>query len=190
MSKVSFNPAADETIINGEMSRAHVAHFRRTAAQNCAADTDGILDGTELTASAQTVTTFLAQPSCAKNITVVGGAAAMAGTVKVKGKDYYGESIEESYTLSGTTPQVGSNAFSEITSIELPAKTNAGDTVDVGWGTKIGMPIAMAQNTIVKSLRDGNTNDSGTLAAANAVCSTTYTAGTAAKSLDIWFLVN
>ena len=190
MNMASFLPSDDMTIVSGNLSRAFVGHFKRSAAENCAADADGILDGETLTAAAKTVKTFLAQPSCAKNITVVGGAAGMAGTVTVSGKNIDGDDISEEFTLSGTSAQTGNKAFASITSIALPARTAAGDTVDVGWGTKLGLPVAMSQNLIIKSLRDTSTSDSGTFTAADAVESCTYVAGAQGKTLDLWLILN
>lgn len=191
MSRASFIPAADATIVSGDLTQSFIGHFRRTAAQNCAADADGILDGTELTDDAQTITTFLEQPTCAKNITVKGTAANMAGTVTVNGRDINGNDISEDFTLSGTSSLTGNKAFASVSSIILPAKTTAGDTVDVGWGVKLGLPVCLAQNTVIKALRDTSTADTGTVAVSeSAVESNTYAAGATAKSLDIWLLIN
>lgn len=190
MPRSPFNPTSDMALSNGSLIHSFVGHFKKTAIENCAADTDGILDGAALTEEAQLITEFLAQPSCAKNITVVGGAAGMTGTVTISGHDMLGGLIMENFVLDGTTPKVGTKAFDRIIGIGLPAQTAEGDTVDVGWGVKLGLPVALEQNTIVKALRDTNTADSGTLTTSSALSTTLYAAGSTDKSLDLWFLVN
>lgn len=191
MALAPYNPYMGQKVAVKELLRSQIAHFKRTAAENSAADTDGILDGTALTDAAQNIATFLAQPSCAKNITVAGMAANMVGTVTVTGTNINGETITEAFTLSGTASQVGNKAFKTVTNVALPALTTAGDTVDVGWGVKLGLPVCLAQNTVIKAYRDTSTADSGTVAVdASAVESNTYIAGAQAKTLDVWFLIN
>lgn len=191
MALAPYNPYMGQSVAVKELLRAQVAHFKRTAAENCAADTDGILDGTALTDAVQNIKTFLAQPSCAKNLTVVGTADNMAGDVVVTGTNINGDAITETFALSGKVSQVGDKAFKTVTNIALPALTTAGDTVDVGWGVKLGLPVCLAQNTVIKAYRDTSTADSGTVAvSATDVESNTYTAGAQAKILDVWFLIN
>lgn len=191
MGLTPYRPSSEQKLIIDDFTRCQVGHFARTALENCAADTDGILDGGALIATAKTFTTFLAQPSCAKNITVAGMAVNMAGTVTVNGTNIYGEAISEDFALSGTDSIVGSKAFKTVTSVVAPALTTAGDTIDVGWGVKLGLPCCLAYNTILKALRDTGTSDSGTLAvSAAAVESNTYIAGAQAKILDLWIAIN
>lgn len=191
MGLAPYNPYMGQSVAVKELLRSQIGHFKRTALENCAADTDGILDGTALTDKVQNIKTFLAQPSCAKNITVVGGAANMVGEVVVTGTNINGAAIAETFTLDGTSAQTGSKAFKTITNIALPVLTTAGDTVDVGWGVKLGLPVCLAQNTVIKAYRDTSTADSGTVAvSATAVESNTYIAGAQAKILDVWFLIN
>ena len=191
MALTPYNPYMGQSVAVKELLRAQVAHFKRTAAENSVADADGILDGTALTAEAQNIKTFAKQPSCAKNLTVTGGAANMTGTVTVTGTNIDGATITEAFTLSGTDAQTGNKAFKTVTNIALPALTTAGDTVDVGWGVKLGLPVCLAQDTVIKAYRDTSTADSGTVAvSATAVENNTYTAGAQGKTLDVWFLIN
>ena len=191
MALAPYNPYMGQSVAVKELLRAQVAHFKRTALENCAADADGILDGTALTDAVQNIKVFLHQPSCAKNLTVVGGAANMVGNVVITGTNINGEVITETFTLNGTSAQTGSKAFKTVTNIALPVLTTAGDTVDVGWGVKLGLPVCLAQDTVIKAYRDTSTADSGTVAVnATAVESNTYIAGAQAKTLDVWFLIN
>jgi hypothetical protein len=185
-----YNPYMGQTIANYSLKRSFIGHFKATAAENSAADDDGILDGKALTSAVQTVTTFLAQPSCAKNLTVTGKAENMAGNVVITGKNIMDETITETFALNGTSAVVGSKAFKTVTSISIPVLTTAGDTVDIGWGVKLGMPIKLLQNTVIKALRDTSTADSGTVAvSATAYEDNTYTAGAQTKTLDVWFII-
>lgn len=132
-----------------------------SAAQAVAADTDAVLDGVALTDEAQTVTTGIGALPCARNVTVVGTAAGMAGAVTVTGTNMYGAAISEAFTLNGTTAQTGTKAFATITSIALPVLTTAGDTVDVGYGYVLGLPCKVKN---VVSARIGATSKTVTLA--------------------------
>jgi len=191
MALTPYNPYMGQSVAVKELLRAQVAHFKRTAAENSVADADGILDGAELTDKAQNIKTFLAQPSCAKNITVTGGAANMTGTVTVTGTNIDGVTITEDFTLSGTSAQTGDKAFKTVTNIALPVLTTAGDTVDVGWGVKLGLPVCLAHNTVIVAYRDTSTADTGTVAVDAAdVSKNTYIAEAQAKTLDVWFLIN
>lgn len=186
-----YNPYMGQTIAVNSLKRGFIGHFERTALENSAADTDGILDGTALLTDAQTISVFLKQPTCAKNITVAGMAINMVGDVVVTGTNINGKTIVETFTLNGIASIVGNSAFASITKIDFPALTTAGDTVDIGWGVKLGLPVALKQNTVIKAFRDVSTADSGTVAvSATAVESNTYIVGATAKSLDVWFIIN
>ena len=191
MALAPYNPYMGQSVAVKELLRAQVAHFQRTAAENSVADADGILDGTALTAAAQNIKTFTKQPSCAKNLTVVGGAANMVGDVVITGTDINGATITETFALNGTSAQTGDKAFKTVTNIALPVLTTAGDTVDVGWGVKLGLPVCLAQNTVLVAYRDTSTADTGTVAVDAAdVSENTYIAAAQAKTLDVWFLIN
>jgi len=191
MALAPYNPYMGQSVAVKELLRAQVAHFQRTAAENSVADADGILDGTALTAEPQNIKTFTKQPSCAKNLTVVGTAANMVGDVVITGTDINGATITETFALNGTSAQTGDKAFKTVTNIALPALTTEGDTVDVGWGVKLGLPVCLAQNTVIMAYRDTSTADTGTVAVDAAdVSKNTYIAGAQAKTLDVWFLIN
>lgn len=102
-------------------------------------DEDAILDGTDI-ASAGSTTTFLDDETEApfgRNVTVdLSGAGTPA--VVVKGRDYLGTPMQETITGNGTTTVQGLKAFKWIDLISWAAL--AGETMDVGWGTKLGLP--------------------------------------------------
>lgn len=138
----------------GPVDMAFLAHVELSADQTVAADADGIIT-IAMTASKKTVTSGFEDMPAARNITVVGSAAGISGTCKVTGTNIAGETIEESFTLSGTTPQTGSKAFASVTKVEIPAKNADDDAVDVGWGVKFGIPYRLALNTVLAAYING-----------------------------------
>ena len=115
----------------------------------------------------------------------------MVGNVVITGTDINGATITETFALNGTSAQTGDKAFKTVTNIALPVLTTAGDTVDVGWGVKLGLPVCLAQNTVIVAYRDTSTADTGTVAVDAAdVSENTYIAAAQAKTLDVWFLIN
>jgi hypothetical protein len=59
----------------------------------------------------------------------------------ITGRDYLGQAMVESITLSGTGVIAGVKAFKYVDSIAI-ASGAASDTVDVGWADKLGIPYA------------------------------------------------
>jgi len=102
----------------------------------------GILSAQSIAAAVDT-TTFNVLYTNAKmgpfgrNLTVVASGAATSN-VTVIGRDYLGQPMRESFTLNGTTPVVGLKAFKYID--RVTAGLTAGTTINLGWGTKFGLP--------------------------------------------------
>lgn len=126
--RVGYDPTKGriKTDARVAIDRAFVAHYHVPAAKAPAADTDGILPYTELGEEAKTVLGGFNQPAVPRNVTIVGSAANMTGSVKIYGKNFAGKAIEETITLSGTATnaKAGSKAFRVVTKVELPAQTN------------------------------------------------------------------
>lgn len=139
----------------GSVDMGFIAHVELSAAQTVAADADGIATITMGT-SKKNVTTGLAAMPCARNLTVVGSASGISGTLKVTGTNMAGETIEESFTLNGTTAQTGSKAFASVTKIEVPVRNAADDAVNIGWGVKFGVPYKLALNTVLAAYVNGS----------------------------------
>lgn len=97
------------------------------------------------TATAITVTTFLAQPDVPRNLVVTPGGTTAdvgAGNVVITGTDYSGNTISESLAIiaNQTTASTGSKAFRSIVSIAFPAEDSPyGALWSVGVGTKLGL---------------------------------------------------
>lgn len=111
-----------------------------------------------------TVTTAITNPDVPRTVTVKGNAAGIAGDVVITGTNILGAVITDTIALNAATEVEGVKAFKTVTSILLPARTTAGDTVSVGWAKKFGLPhiVAFASMVLVK-LFNGSA-DTGTLA--------------------------
>lgn len=133
------------------------------------ADADAILDGQDI-ASAGTAQGLvgtvpllideLAAPF-GRNVTVVADGAATSN-VTVRGRDYLGQPMVESFTLNGNTPVAGKKAFKWIDSITWGA--TASRTIDVGFGAIFGLPYRMSRMIGTEEV-DGASNTAGTFVA-------------------------
>jgi len=135
------------------VDEARVGHIHLTKEQACAADTDGLLDGVALTEAAQTVTEFEKAMPYTRNVTAV-ASDAVTTKITVYGTNIAGIAISEELTLNGTTPVVGAKAFKTVTSIVLPIATGT-ETVDVGFGDKIGLPFVFDAKPLAFAMQAG-----------------------------------
>lgn len=133
--------------------QAKLAHLQLSAAQAVAADTDGLLNDTALGTGATTVTTFLNAMPYPRNVTIV-ASATQTGKATVYGTNIADEVISEELTINSDTPVVGAKAFKTVTSIVLPVKAGS-ETVDVGWGDKIGLPFMLSARPLLWATVDG-----------------------------------
>jgi len=85
-------------------------------------------------------------PGFGRNVTVVASGAATS-TVTITGRDYLGQPMVETLTLNGTTSVAGNKAFKYIDKIAWGA--TASTTINVGTGTKFGLPYRM-QNVLAE----------------------------------------
>lgn len=82
-----------------------------------------------------------------RNVTIqiTHGSSIVAMTAKVTGEDLYGKPLYEelAVTATGTDKTTsGKKAFKKVTSIELYSAADAtGNTVNVGWGDVLGLPV-------------------------------------------------
>lgn len=146
---IVLNPA-NETYMAQDVTGivAQRLHWWRavwTTAQTVAASATGIHAAiTMQDAVAQTVTTNITQPTCARNITVTGGHADCAGVVTVYGTNINGDPISESITQNGTNTVLGTKAFKTVTSLAIPARSSANTpTVAIGTGVLQGLPLCL-----------------------------------------------
>ena len=139
----------------GAVDMGFIAHVELSTAETVAADADGVIT-IEMGAAKKTVKTGFEDMPAARNLTVVGTAAGITGTLKVTGTNMAGEAITESFTLNGTTAPTGSKAFASVTEVECPARHAADDAVNIGWGVKFGIPYKLGLNTVLAAYVNGS----------------------------------
>lgn len=97
-----------------------------------------------------------------RNVTVVASGAATS-TVTIRGFDYLGQPMTEILTLNGATAVLGAKMFRHITNVAWGA--TAATTINVGWGTRLGLPYRAVNTTLVKELVSGAPPTAGALVA-------------------------
>jgi len=148
--------------------RGHIAVHAWTATQAAILDVNGILAVTALLVGVQTITTFLGQPPCARNITITGHpqSTTMDKIVTITGTNIFGETISEAITESNNTTVQGAKAFKTVTSIALPVYNNDGDTLDVGYGDKLGLSMYLNYKCqVIGTALDGTIEAAATVVA-------------------------
>ena len=104
-----------------------------------AADTDGIHAAIAGIDGAQEITTAITNPGESRNITITcTDLAASSGTVTITGLVRGASTTEDIVISLGATVQ-GNKAFDTVTKIEIPATLKVGDSLQVGFGDKIGL---------------------------------------------------
>jgi hypothetical protein len=121
-----------------------------------AADSDGIWDGVSATNSATsfdssnykntfdgsstslTTTSGMLDAKYGRCLTATGSSGS-DHVMTISGRDYLGQKMQENITLSGTVIQYGNKAFKYVDSVAI-ATGAASDTVDIGWGNRLGLP--------------------------------------------------
>jgi hypothetical protein len=176
------------------LDRKFIGHFQASAANAIAESATSVHAAITLTASAQTVTAAITSPAIPRNVSITGSAAGIAGNVTVTGTNYNGDTITEVIALSGTSTVVGNKAFATVVSIALPAKTNSsGDTVSIGTGSKLGLPVKLAHNTCLIAFLDSTKESTAPTIATSATVleSNTITLNSAlsGKVVDAYFLI-
>ena len=154
------NPLVDselQTDVDGVTApdEGKIAHLKWTAAQAATADTDGVHAAVTDNGAAQTITTGITNPPCARNITATAGGTAgdiKAVQVLITGTNMLDEVITESlpvFTVDKAGTVVGNKAFKTVTSITIPAMDGTGATVSIGFGDKLGLPYLLSHNTLL-----------------------------------------
>jgi len=154
-----FLPSRISQYVPGMQYAADVVHNGITEfslGTPVAEDDNGILDDKSATTTAQTYTsadfvtafTGTLDGKYGRNITLT-GTAGSNHVVTVTGKDYLGQVMKENLTLSGTTKIVGRKAFKFIDQIDVAAGAS-GDTFDMGWGVRLGLPYKLGKLSYAK----------------------------------------
>ena len=130
----------------------HIAYLGSPAA----ADADGIWDGVSATnsdtsySSSDYKTTFDGSSTSLTSTAgmidatygrclVATGSAGSNHVCTISGRDYLGQPMQESITLSGTTVIFGNKAFKYVDTMAI-ASGAASDTCDIGWTDRLGLP--------------------------------------------------
>lgn len=135
-------------------ARAYGVRFDWTAAQAATASATGVHAAVTDTGSAQTVTTAITNPPCARNLTATAGGT--AGDIKAIQVTIYGTNINDedisetlpAFTVNTAGAVTGSKAFKTVTSIVIPAHDGTGATTAIGFGDKLGLPVKLTRNTL------------------------------------------
>lgn len=122
---------------------ARVARLHWNETQAGAADDDGMATAAAPTTTADLdVTEFLAQPPCARGISITPSATATAGTIKIEGVNAVDEPISEEITLTAAaTAKKSAYAYKRVDKITLPKQASA-QTFKIGWDDRLGLPFA------------------------------------------------
>lgn len=114
--------------------------YRQSYNAPAAGGNTGILGATTQPTSGTTVvTTGITNPGVARCVRVVGNQATCTGNLVVAGKNQFGESITDTLAINGTTPVNGVKAFKTISSITVPTRGAASDSITVGPDVKLGL---------------------------------------------------
>ena len=139
------------------VSRLVPAEHTWSATEAATASTTAVHAAVTDTGTAQTITTSITAPPCARNITATaGGTSADVAAIQVviTGTDMEGNVITETlpaFTVNTTGSVVGSKAFATVTSIYIPAHDGTGATTAIGFGDKLGLPYKFARNPVMRS---------------------------------------
>lgn len=121
----------------------YTIQLRDTFIDVAAAATDSVRNNEDLSAAVPITATIDAQPDQPRTISwVITHAQITALTLTIVGTDGKGETVTETFTAGGAVwSGETSNAYATITSITVSARTGtgAGDTLDVGCGSKLGL---------------------------------------------------
>jgi len=133
----------------------HTEHFQDVLA----ADTDYIVAAEDLSAAAPITFTIDAQPDVPRTITwVLTHTNITAFTLVINGIDAKGQNKRETFTAASGWSGETSNAFATIASISLSTRTGtgAGDTCNIGIGSKLGLSNIITATTDVIQMKRNN----------------------------------
>lgn len=156
----------------------HAAPYQVMFGPVAIAGANNILNGQSI-ATAGSTTTFLQDntdpvvaayadefpngPGFGRCLQVIASGAATS-TVTIKGRDYLGQPMAETFTLNGAVAVVGVKAFKYINDISWSG--TAATTINVGTSDKLGLPFCM--NNVLAEMSNGASQAAlGTFVSAN-----------------------
>jgi len=140
-----------------------------------AEDADHVVAAEDLTAATPITCTLAAQPDVPRNVTIEitdADTSITAFQITVSGVDAKGNSTSEVFDESGGLTQTGNVAFATISSVKVDSITGvgAGDVLDVGIGSKLGLSNVVYETEDVYKVKKNNAD----WASANYTVNTTY----------------
>lgn len=162
MSRHPYNPNGSRIQADAPglyAGRGFIAHLEWD--NPAVADPDRILAAKTASGSAATVVTeFLLQPDFPRQISITPGgttASVAAGNILVEGLDATGDAISENVAIAAdaTATVLTTRAFASISKITIPKQDGAGATYDVGVTDNLGIPYALAHNTVLAAYLNG-----------------------------------
>lgn len=148
-------------------------------------DLNGVADGATCAG--------IVQPDVPRNVKLTitdGNASISAYSITVAGKAADGTTITENFTFADGLTPAGSKVFASITSVTIDSIVGdgAGDTLDMGFGSKLGVPVMYGATGLVVT----NLQVDGTVEAASATDTTNNsftptTAPNGTKIFRVWF---
>lgn len=109
-----------------------------------ALDYTALADGTTTT-----ITEGIINPLIMKKVYVVGNVSGITGDVVINGTNSLGGAISETITSNGITPVYSTINFTTITSIVLPSRNAAGNTIKVGYKEYLGVADVHVTNCMM-----------------------------------------
>lgn len=109
-----------------------------------------------------TVTTSITNPDFPRILTAKGAMAggSLTGNVVITGTNIRGEAITDTIALNDNNEVAGVKAFKTVSSIVLPARVTASDTVSIGIADKLGLQ-SIPESTTVESEHSNHATDTG-----------------------------
>lgn len=135
-----------------------LGYLRRQKWTNPAdADINDVHAAITLLATTQVITTGITNPDFARIITITGAMAggSLTGDVVITGTNIRGEVITDTIALNDNATVAGVKAFKTVTSIALPVRVTAADTVSIGFSDALGLDRCMAGNEVILVTMDG-----------------------------------
>jgi hypothetical protein len=107
------------------------------------------------TSGTTTVTTAITNPDVPRNVTITGNAAGITGNVVITGTNRIGVTITDTIAANGTATVAGTKAIKTVTSIQVPTRTQASDTISIGTGSVLGLSRKLTENTVLFAFLGG-----------------------------------
>lgn len=122
------------------------------------ADVDWVSDGIDISATVagdDIAITNARLPGTGRNLTVAltdASGTTLAGVFRVHGLDQFGKNITEDFTVAQGTPVVGEKIFETVERVEVRSITAnaASDTLDIGFGSRVGLLTKLTAESQVK----------------------------------------